>query len=484
MQEETQSKHSEEALRASELRYRRLFETAKDGILILNAHTGQITDVNPFLVNLLGYSYDEFIGTPLWEIGPFKDIKECKLAFLELQEKEYIRYESLPLETKDGRSIAVEFVSNVYGLSGGTRVIQCNIRDITRRKQAEDVRHHSEEETRRFFEANPAGSYVASPDGRLITCNSAFARMLGFASVEEAMKVDLVSLYTDRASREAFLALLREKGRLERNEAELRRKDGGLVHAVENAAGTFDERGELAEIHGCLMDAGERRPTEELRQAHKKRPVFHLKTFLSKAGPGRTIIYVPGKQILFEQGKRGNAVFYILAGAVKLTVNSQGKESTIALLGPGNFAGKECTAAVRPRSTASGRTLTNCTILRIERKEMLRVIQNEKTFAAFFLDYLLARITRYQEVIMDQLLNSSEKRLARTLLVLGNFGDGGKPELVIPTIHQEELAEVVGTTRARVSFFMNRFRRLGFVTYKGRSSITISTAKLSRFILA
>jgi PAS domain S-box-containing protein len=125
MQEEAEPKHSEEALRASELRYRRLFETAQDGILILDAHTGLITDVNPFLVNLLGYSFNEFIGTPLWEIGPFKDIKECKLAFLELQEKEYIRYESLPLETKDGRSIAVEFVSNVYGLSGATRVIQC-----------------------------------------------------------------------------------------------------------------------------------------------------------------------------------------------------------------------------------------------------------------------------------------------------------------------------------------------------------------------
>jgi CRP/FNR family transcriptional regulator, cyclic AMP receptor protein len=484
MQEETQSKHSEEALRASELRYRRLFETAQDGILILDAHTGQITDVNPFLVNLLGYSYDEFIGTPLWEIGPFKDIKECKLAFLELQEKEYIRYESLPLETRDGRSIAVEFVSNVYGLSGGTRVIQCNIRDITMRKQAEDVRHRSDEETRRFFEANPGGSYVASPDGRLITCNLAFARMLGFASVEEAMKVDLASLYPDRASREAFLGLLREKGRLEHNEAEIRRKDGSLVHAVENASGTFDERGELAQIHGCLMDAGEPRQTEQqLRQAHKKEPLFHLKTFLSKAGPGRTIVYVPEKQILFEQGERGNAVFYILAGAVKLTVDSQGKESIIALLGPGNFAGKECTAAVRPRNTASARTLTNCTILRIERKEMLRVIQNEKTFAAFFLDYLQARITRYQEVIMDQLLNSSEKRLARTLLLLGNFGDGGKPELVIPKIHQEELAEVVGTTRARVSFFMNRFRKLGFVAYKGRSSITISTAKLSRFVM-
>jgi PAS domain S-box-containing protein len=483
MQEETEPQHSEDALRASELRYRRLFETAKDGILILDAKTGQISDVNPFLVNLLGYKYDEFIGLPLWEIGPFKDIKECKLAFLELQDKEYIRYESLPLETKDGRSIAVEFVSNVYGLSAGTRVIQCNIRDITKRKQAEDARHRSEEETRRFFEANPAGSYVATPDGRLVTCNSAFARMLGFDSVEEAMKVDLVSLYPDRASRDAFLGRLKEKGRLEYNEAELRRKDGSLVHAVENAAATFDERGELAEIHGCLMDAGERQTEQQLRQAHKQ-PLFHIKTFLSKAGAGRTIVDVPEKQVLFEQGKRGNAVFYILTGIVKLTVVSQGKDVTIGLLGPGNFAGTECIATVRPRCTASARALTNCTILRIERKEMLRVIQHEKSFAAFFGDYLLARTSRYQEAIMDQLLNSSDKRLARALLLLAKFGNGGKPETVVPNIHQEELAEMVGTTRSRISFFMNRFRKLGFVAYKGQGSITIRTAKLSKFAMA
>ncbi len=484
MQEQTQPKHSEEALRASELRYRRLFETAQDGILILDAKTGQITDVNPFLVNLLGYSHAEFIGTRLWEIGPFKDIKECKLAFVELQEKEYIRYESLPLETKDGRSIAVEFVSNVYGLDGGARVIQCNIRDITKRKQAEDALHRSEEKTRRFFEANPAGSYVASPDGKVMRCNSAFARMLGFASVEEAMKVDLVSLYPNRASRDVFLGRLKEKGRLEYNEAELRRKDGSLVHAVENAAGTFDERGELAEIYGCLLDASERRTDQQLRQAHKKKPIFHLKTFLSKAGPGRTILHVLGKQILFEQGKPGNAVFYILEGAVKLTVESQGKESTIGLLGPGNFAGKECIARVRPRRTASARALTNCTILRIERKEMLRAIQYEKAFATFFIDYVLARIGRYQEGIMDQLLNSSEKRLARVLLVLASLGNGGKRQAVVPKIDQEELAEMVGTTRSRISFFMNRFRRRGFVAYKAQCSITIRRAKLSRFVMA
>jgi PAS domain S-box-containing protein len=113
MPEETEPRISGELLRASELRYRRPFETAKEGILILDAKTGEITDVNPLPLNLLGYTYDEFIGTPLWEIGPFKYIQECKLAFVELQEKEYIHYESLPIETKDGQSVAAEFVSNV-----------------------------------------------------------------------------------------------------------------------------------------------------------------------------------------------------------------------------------------------------------------------------------------------------------------------------------------------------------------------------------
>jgi PAS domain S-box-containing protein len=485
MPKATQPKDAQEALRDSELRYRRLFETAQDGILILDAKTGQITDVNPFLVNLLGYSYGEFIGRPLWEIGPFKDTKECKLAFLELQQKEYIRYESLPLETRGGQSIAVEFVSNVYGLNGGTRVIQCNIRDITKRKRAEDARLRVEEETRRFFEENPAGTYVASRDGKLIKCNLAFARMLGFASVEEAMKVDLLSLFPNRGSRDVFLRLLKEKGRLEYSDAELRRKDGSLVHAVGNAAVTFDERGELAEIYGCLMDAGKQRQVEQqLRQADKgKPPLLQLETFLSKAGPGRTIVHVPKKQILIEQGKRGNAVFYILAGAVKLMVVSQGKEGTIALLGPGDFAGKECIAAGRPPSTASARALTNCTMLRIERREILRVIQQEETFAAFFLDYLLTRITSYQRVIVDQLFNSSEKRLARTLLFLANFGNGRKPEAVIPRIGQQELAKVVGTTRSRVSYFMNGFRKRGFIVYEGTGPVTIRTARLSKFVM-
>src|SRR6202521_4507551 len=127
---------AEEALRASEVRYRRLFETAQDGILILDGHSGLITDVNPFLVNLLDYSREEFIGKTLWDIGPFRNIEASKAAFQKLQEKEYIRYENLPLEAKGGRRVNVEFVSNVYGVNG-TRVIQCNIRDITARKHAE-----------------------------------------------------------------------------------------------------------------------------------------------------------------------------------------------------------------------------------------------------------------------------------------------------------------------------------------------------------
>src|SRR4030043_1329734 len=136
--EATKRKKAEEALTVSETRYRRLFETAQDGILILDADTGQITDVNPFLTEMLGYSYKDFLGKELWDIGPFKDVEAAKTAFKELQKKRYIRYEDLPLETKDGRPINVEFVSNVY-LVNGKKIIQCNIRNITLRVQAEEA---------------------------------------------------------------------------------------------------------------------------------------------------------------------------------------------------------------------------------------------------------------------------------------------------------------------------------------------------------
>jgi two-component system, cell cycle sensor histidine kinase and response regulator CckA len=277
MPEETEPTISEELLRASELKYRRLFETAKDGILILDAKTGAITDVNPFLLNLLGFAYDEFIGARLWDIGPFKDVMECKLAFVELQEKEYIRYESLPLETRDGKSVAVEFVSNVYGLSGGTRVIQCNIRDITKRKQVDDALHRSEEEYRLFFHSNLAGNYVSTPDGKVLACNSAFAGMFGFTSIEEALKQNLASLYPDPRDLEVFVDAVRNHRRLEHHERELRRPDGRAVHVIESAIGKFDKQGELIEILGYLTDETEHRKTEQqLRQALKMEAVGQL----------------------------------------------------------------------------------------------------------------------------------------------------------------------------------------------------------------
>jgi PAS domain S-box-containing protein len=190
----TEPHKAQEALRWSEVRYRRLFETAKDGILILDANTGQITDVNPFLVEMLGHSHDEFLGKKLWEVGPFKDVMASRAAFEELQQREYIRYEDLPLETKSGQLIEVEFVSNIYQVDG-ERVIQCNIRDISDRKRAEFALRQSEERYRALFEQDTAGDYIASPGGTILACNAAFARMFGFTTVEEAKQAGIVSLF-------------------------------------------------------------------------------------------------------------------------------------------------------------------------------------------------------------------------------------------------------------------------------------------------
>ncbi|HUX85434.1 MAG TPA: Crp/Fnr family transcriptional regulator [Chloroflexota bacterium] len=215
-----------------------------------------------------------------------------------------------------------------------------------------------------------------------------------------------------------------------------------------------------------------------------KTHVFHLKRYLSTAGPGRAIVQMPKAQQLLTQGTQGTAVFYILAGLVKLTVVAHGKDRTMAIIGPETFTGKDCLATAWPRRTASATTLTNCTVLRIERNEMLRVIQHEETFAAFFLDYLLTRITRYQDIVTDQLLNSAEQRLVRALLLLAKMGHGDTADAVIPNISQEELAEVVGTTRARVNTFMNRFRNTGLIAYTYHGPVTIRIAALSKLIAA
>jgi len=200
----------------------------------------------------------------------------------------------------------------------------------------------------------------------------------------------------------------------------------------------------------------------------KKLKQFQPEEFLSQAGIGRTIVEVPKKEKIFCQGEAGEAVFYIQKGRAKLSVVSrEGKEATISLFGPGEFIGEDCIAGVQSTRMASATALTGCTMLRIERKEMMRVIHEEHVFSDVFVAYLLARNTRIQADLVDQLFNSSEKRLARALLLLANFGKEGKPETVIPKISQEMLAEMIGATRSRVSFFMNRFRKLGFIDYNG-----------------
>jgi CRP/FNR family transcriptional regulator, cyclic AMP receptor protein len=204
----------------------------------------------------------------------------------------------------------------------------------------------------------------------------------------------------------------------------------------------------------------------------REKLAFHPADFLAHKGLGRTIVNLENHQTIFSQGDAANAVFYVQKGRVKLSVISKrGKEATIALLGAGKFLGEECIAAIQPQRMATATTITPATILRIERKEMIRVLHEEQSFSEVFVSYLLARNARIQEDLVDHLFNSSEKRLARALLLLARFGKDGTPETVIPKISQETLAEMIGTTRSRVSFFMNRFRKLGFIEYNGTLSV-------------
>jgi CRP/FNR family transcriptional regulator, cyclic AMP receptor protein len=199
----------------------------------------------------------------------------------------------------------------------------------------------------------------------------------------------------------------------------------------------------------------------------KKIREFQPKTFLATIGDGRKNLSVFNRQIIFAQGDLADSIFYIQSGKVKLTVVSKaGKEATIGILDEANFFGEGALAgqAVRMGSAVA---LTDCEILRIEKKAMLEALHREHAFSDMFVAYLLARNIRYEEDLIDQLFNSSEKRLARVLLLLAHFGKEGVPEVVVPKVSQETLAEMVGTTRSRVSFFMNRFRKLGFIHYAG-----------------
>ena len=195
--------------------------------------------------------------------------------------------------------------------------------------------------------------------------------------------------------------------------------------------------------------------------------VFNPQMFLKQVGSGKTILPAPTKQILFSQGDVADAVFYIQAGKVKLSVVSQlGKEAVVALLEKGSFFGEGCLAG-QLVCMATATTTESSTLVRIDKQAMIRLLHEEPSFSSMFLTYLLARNIRIQEDLVDQLFNSAEKRLARMLLLMAHFGKEDTHEAVIPKISQETLAEMIGTTRSRISFFMNRFRKLGFVHYNG-----------------
>ena len=201
--------------------------------------------------------------------------------------------------------------------------------------------------------------------------------------------------------------------------------------------------------------------------ASKKILAFDPNTFLATIGEGRKNLTIAKKQAVFAQGDAADAVFYIQKGKVRLSVVSKvGKEATIGILVGGNFFG-EGSLAGQPVRMGSAEAMTECQLLRIEKKAMTDALHREHAFSDMFVAYLLARNIRYEEDLVDQLFNSSEKRLARVLLMLAHFGKEGVPEPVIPKMSQETLAEMVGTTRSRVSFFMNRFRKLGFIHYAG-----------------
>ncbi|MGA2535353.1 MAG: Crp/Fnr family transcriptional regulator [Terracidiphilus sp.] len=205
-------------------------------------------------------------------------------------------------------------------------------------------------------------------------------------------------------------------------------------------------------------------------ELHK--PSFSVEAFLAGAGLGRRLVHFSPKQALYAQGDLADSVFYLQKGRVKITVVSQsGKEATITLASPGEFVGESALAAQDALRLSSATALTACTAMQIGREEMIRVMHEEHDFSDMFLKFLLERSMRIQADLVDQLFNSSEKRLARILLLMAEFGKPGESAQFIPKISQETLAEMIGTTRSRVSFFMNRFRKLGFISYNGRIQV-------------
>ena len=207
--------------------------------------------------------------------------------------------------------------------------------------------------------------------------------------------------------------------------------------------------------------------------AAKKLRQFDPKTFLTVINGGRKVLVFPKKQAIFGQGDPSDAVFYIQQGKVKLTVVSKtGKEATIGILKEGDFFGEACLTG-QPLRLCSATALTDCSVMRVGKKTMVEVLHEEHAMSDLFVAYLLTRNIRSEEDLVDQLFNSSEKRLARVLLMLAHFGKEEEPQPVIPKISQETLAQMVGTTRSRINFFMNRFKKLGLIAYDGKSALQV-----------
>ena len=203
---------------------------------------------------------------------------------------------------------------------------------------------------------------------------------------------------------------------------------------------------------------------------HRKRArLFNADTYLATAGRGRTIIRAKPNQIFSSQGDSADCLFYLRVGRAKLTIVSKdGKEATVTLLAPGDFFGEECMAGPNELRTTSATAITVCVVLKVASEELTRVLHAENAFSDLFVKFLALRSTRTQADLVDQLFNNSERRLARTLLIMAEYGSASGPEALIPPVTQETLANMIGTTRSRVSFFMNRFRRLGYISYKNR----------------
>lgn len=215
------------------------------------------------------------------------------------------------------------------------------------------------------------------------------------------------------------------------------------------------------------MPSPSRLPSRQ-RSPQKPTKPFDPKAFLASAGIGRTLRQYSPKQIIFSQGERADAVFYIQEGTARLSVlSTQGKEAVISMLGRGDFLGEGCIASDQPFRMATTTATTSCSVLKIEKREMLRALHAEHRFSDMFVAYMVSRHNRTQSDLVDQLFNSTEKRLARTLLMLARFGKEGSSESPIPSITQQTLAEMVGTTRSHVNVFLNRFKKLGFIEYNG-----------------